>query len=176
MKLIVTRITSGFDRFNGFLTIIAAVLSVLIMLAVTITVVTRYFFDFVPKGWFELWEYSIVYITFLGSAWLLNREGHVVMDVVTSHLKPKAQNILNIVSSILGAMGCLALTYWGILVTVESGLAGHLELYGELYPPEWTILWIIPFGSLLLSIQFMRRIYRYSTGRGAAAGAAKLMD
>ncbi len=176
MKLIVTRITSGFDRFNGFLTTISAVLSVLLMLTVTITVVTRYLFDFVPKGWFELWEYSIIYITFLGSAWLLNREGHVVMDVVTSHLKPKVQSTLNIVSSILGTICCLALVYWGTRATVESALAGHLELYGELYPPEWAILWVIPFGSLLLAIQFMRRIHRYATGRGTEAGAAKLME
>lgn len=165
MKIVVTKIANGFDRFNAFLTIIVAVLTVLLMLTVTITVITRYIFNFAPKGWFELWEYSIVYIVFLGAAWLLNKEGHVAMDLVITRLGRKSQTILNITCSILGAIGCAALAYWGTLQTVKSALAGHLEIYGQLYPPEWTIMWIIPFGSCLLFIQFLRRTYRYATGQ-----------
>ena len=173
MKLVFKKVVLGFDRFNTFLMGVSLTLSVLLMLTVTIAVVTRYLFNFSPTGWFELWQYTMLYITFLGGAWLLNKEGHVTMDVITSRLQPRIQTTLNIISSILGAMCCGALAYWGTLQTVKSFLSGYLEVEAELNLPEWTIMWIIPFGSFLLFLQFIRRTYRFAAGR--IVKEAKLM-
>jgi TRAP-type C4-dicarboxylate transport system permease small subunit len=165
MRFVFKKIVDGFDRFNTFLMVASLTLSVLLMLTVTIAVATRYFFDFAPTGWFELWQYTMLYITFLGAAWLLNKEGHVMMDVITSRLQARTQTILNIISSILGAICCGALAYWGTLQTRTSFINGYIELEAELNLPEWTIMWIIPFCSFLLFLQFIRRTYRFATGR-----------
>ncbi len=79
-----------FDRLNGVLAVMGATLLILVMLSVSYNVATRYFFRFSTPGMFEIWEYSLLYMTFLGAAWLLRREGHVSMDIVLNHLKPRA--------------------------------------------------------------------------------------
>jgi len=162
MKLI-TKVANTFDRLNDLFALMAIVLLVFLMLSVTYAVIIRYFLGLTTKGLFEIWEYSLLYIPFLGAAWLLKREGHVSVDVVINYLNLRVRAILNTITSILGASVCLALAWGGTQVTWECFQEGR-RIPGELYPPEFPILMIIPLGSFLLFIQFMRRAYRYSGG------------
>lgn len=161
MKVILRIATNIFDRLNSFLAGIAIVLLALLMLSITYAVVTRYFLNFTTVGLFELWEYSLLYITFLGGAWLLEKEGHVGVDVILNQLKPKAQAVLNTITSLIGAAVCFTLAWYGTWMTVFSAKAGREILQGELYPPEFLILMVIPIGSALLFIQFLRRSYKF---------------
>lgn len=168
MKLI-DKAANIFDRLNDLLALMATVLLAFLMLSVTYSVVIRYFWGFTTFGLFEIWQYSLLYIPFLGVAWLLKREGHINMDVVLIRLKPKAQAILNGITSILSALTCLALIWGGTLMTWESFRAGH-RIIGELFPPEFLILMIIPIGSFLFFIQFLRRTYGYFGGQRIILG------
>ncbi|MFC1956196.1 TRAP transporter small permease [Chloroflexota bacterium] len=161
MKLILGIAAKIFDRLNTFLAAIATVLLALLMLSITYAVVTRYFLNFTTIGLFEIWEYSLLYITFLGAAWLLTKEGHVSVDVVLNQLKPKAQAVLNTITSLIGAVVCFVLAWYGTSMTLYSIQAGREILQGELYPPEFIILMIIPIGSCLLFVQFLRRSYKF---------------
>jgi TRAP-type C4-dicarboxylate transport system permease small subunit len=152
-----------FDRLNSVLAVMGATLLILVMLSVSYNVATRYFFRYSTPGMFEIWEYSLLYMTFLGAAWLLRREGHVSMDIVLNHLKPRAQAMLNTVTSILGALMFLALTWYGAQATWRLFQAGT-RIPGDLYPPQGAIVIIIPIGSFLLFIQFLRRTHGYFTG------------
>ena len=162
MKLI-AKVANILDRLNDLLALMAIGLIAFLMLSVTYAVVARYFLGFSTKGLFEIWEYSLLYIPFLGAAWLLKREGHVSVDVLLNHLKPRVQAIINTITSVLGAMVCLTLVWYGTQVTWRSFQEGS-RLYSVLYTPEFLIVMIIPIGSFLLFIQFLRRTYRYSKG------------
>ena len=157
----ITKVANIFDRLNDLLALVAMVLLAFLMLSITYAVVTRYFLGFTTKGLFEIWEYSMLYIPFLGAAWLLRKEGHVGVDIVLTHLKPRIQAVLNTITSFLGTLPCLALAWYGTQTTWESFQAGYRITNSELYPPEFLILMIIPIGSFLLFIQFMRRTRRY---------------
>ncbi len=159
MKLI-TRATSIFDRTIGLLSLFAGILIIYMMLSVTAEVATRYFLGGM-MGWvIEVSEYSLLFITFLATAWVLKREGHVRMDLVLRQLNPRAQTLLNIVTSIIGAVICLIIFWYGVQVTWNSYQIGY-TMAKPLRPPQFLILFIIPVGSFLLFIQFLRRTYGY---------------
>ena len=162
MKLI-TKASNIFSRLDNYLAVMTIVLIVFLMLSITYNVVTRYFWGSVTTGLFEIWEYTLLYIPFLGAAWLLERDGHVSVDIVIDYLQPGARAIFKTITSSLGAVVCLVLAWFGMQVTWQSFQAGY-QIRGELYTPEFAILMVIPIGSFLLFIQFLRKTYRYFTG------------
>ncbi len=155
-----TNIKAVFDRFLDSLTYFGAVILGLMVLFVCSEVISRSFLNR-PILWvLEVGEYSLVYITFLGAAWLLRTEGHVKVDIVLNRLNPRTQALLNIVTSILGAMACLVVVWYSAQLTwgyFESGV----RTPGAWGPPRYPIYVIIPIGSLLLFIQFLRRTHGY---------------
>ncbi|MFC1951785.1 TRAP transporter small permease [Chloroflexota bacterium] len=157
----ITKVTNIFDRLLNILAVMAVVLLVFLMLSISYEVVVRYFLGSSTYGLLEIWEYALLYVTFLAVAWLLKGEGHVSVDVVLKLLKPRVQVILNIITSSISAIACLGLAWYGALVVWESAQAGTRIIEGELYPPEFLIVMIIPIGSFLLFIQFLRRTYGY---------------
>jgi len=152
--------SKDFDRILGFLAFCAGILIVLIMVAITVGVVLR----FTPLGsivWiFEITDYCLLWITFLGTAWVLKQEGHVRMDMILNTLKPRNQALLNMMTSIAGAIACLILAFFSSKVTWQH-FQTHYLFTRFLEVPSYPILVIIPIGSLLLVVQFVRRTYGY---------------
>ena len=159
MKLL-RKATNIFDGTVNLLALLAAVILVLVMLAVVYAVFMRYFLNR-PTAWVqESVEFSLVFITFLGTTWLLKRGGHVTMDIVLKRLTPGAQTVVNIITSILGAITFLVVAGYGVEATWETFVAGASRTT-VLQIPTFLILWIIPVGSFLLFIQFLRMTYGY---------------
>lgn len=155
-----TKVGTVFDRIIGSLAFVAGILIIFIMLAIGSEIVTRYFLGKPPVGVMDISEIAILYITFLGAAWLLSIEGHVKMDIVLNRLRPRAQSIFNIVTSIVAAIICLILFWFSTEVTWDTFQRGLWEV-GIMEIPTFTIVLIIPIGSLMLFIQFLRRAYGY---------------
>ncbi len=153
-----------FDRTLDLCSVSGGVLFIAIMLAVSVKVVFRYFLHIALVGTDEISEVTLLYITFLGTAWLLRKEGHVRIDILFIRLKPKTQARLNIITSVLGAIMCLVLVWYGTLATLGLWHRGIVTPTILELPRALTIA-IIPVGSLLLSLQFMRRAWSYVTGK-----------
>lgn len=147
-----------FDRVLDFGIRAAAVLVFLSWCVVCLEVVMRHFLD-QPQVWVvEVVEYMILYSLFLGTAWLLREEEHVKVDFVLDRLKPEIQALLTAITSILGAVGCLVLVWYGAGSTLYNYKEG-LCTFTVMELPLWPFLMIIPVGSFLLFIQFVRRIF-----------------
>ncbi len=157
---ILKKFTSIIDNTNYLLAILAGLLIIFLMLTVTYEVVVRYFLGQSLIWTVEITGYILLYVTFLSAAWLLGREEHVKMDLVLNRLSPKAQAILNTITSVIGAIICLIIVWFGIKVTWQFYQLGYLAT-SELRPPQFLIILIIPVGSFLLFIQFLRRSYGY---------------
>lgn len=165
MKL-ATKASVFLDHTMSIPFFLAAVLVIFMMLAITTEVVARYFFG-EPMSWmFEIVEYSLVFFTFLGTAWVLKVEEHVKMDVVLSRLNPGTQALLNIITSIICAALWLLLTWYAVKVTWENFQSGYY-LNTLLGPPLFPMLAVIAFGSFLLFIQCLRRTYGFVGSRRA---------
>ena len=159
MKLL-RQASNIFDRLIDVLALVAIVIMASVTVLIVVEVTSRYFFNLPIKGSVEVAGYSLLFITFLGTAWLLRREGHVRMDFVLTRLNPRAQAYLNVITSLLCALIWVLIGWYGATVTLESFQTGYRTPF-ELKTPMFIILFIIPVGSFLLFIQFLRRGYGY---------------
>lgn len=142
---------------------LASVLIALGWLSICFEVVMRYFFNR-PQAWVrESTEYSLVFITFLAAAWLLKGEGHVKMDWLVNRLSPRGQALLTFITSIIGAITFLVVTWYTAKLTLFMHVEG-IHVLSELEPPQAPLAVVIPIGSFLLSIQFVRRAYNNLAG------------
>jgi len=155
-----TKAGTIFDIVTKSLTWLACIFLMFATLAVSVDVVLRYFFNR-PVVWvLEICEYILLYIVFLGAAWVLREEGHIRVGLLVDQLSSKTQSMFNVITSILGLMVCIVLSIYGTQVTWDYFLRSVPTLE-FLKLPKFLVLMIIPIGSYLLSIQFLRRSYGY---------------
>ena len=148
------------DRTIDSLAVFARVLVVLVMLVVCADVFLRYFFNS-PMFWvLESTQFALVFITFLGAAWVLKNDGHVRMDIMINRLSQRTRDRINIVTSILCAVACLVVTWYGVKVWWDYYQINYIYA-GSLKIPAYFLVAVIPIGSLLLFIQFLRKAYSH---------------
>jgi C4-dicarboxylate transporter DctQ subunit len=154
------RLSAIFDHIITWMSVLAGILLAFSVISVSISVATRYFFNY-PVGWVtEICAYILLYITFMVAAWVLKEEAHVTIDIILEQLKPRVQSFINIITSYISAIVCLILTFFGARETWELYKTGYFTPT-ELELPKWIINIIIFVGSLLLFIQFLRRGHGY---------------
>lgn len=152
--------------FNSIVNIGGALsggLLVVVMLLTSIKVIFRYVLREGLLGVDQISGTLLLYITFLGAAWVLRREEHVTIDLLVTRLSPKVQRWMNVFNSILGALICLILTIYGTLEVINSWQRGIL-IPAEIEIPRVINLAVIPLGSFFLFLQFMRRAQLYIRG------------
>ena len=148
-----------FDRILSLFMGLACIILCLVMLSVGLEVVLRYFFDR-PQVWvIELSEYALLYITFLGAAWVLKADGHVKVDIFTAWLSSKGRAICSLVSFLVCVTVSLVLVVYGGRVTWDHFSEG---IYNPtiLEVPKFAILLVIPLGGVTLLIQSLRGAVR----------------
>ena len=157
--MITKKVSNLFENINKLFAFVAGVIVILTMLAVVYEVLMRYFFRSPTLWTVEVSGYGLLYITFLGAAWVLMHEGHVRIDLLTNRLKTNTRVILNIITSIFGLIVMLVIAWYSARVTWSSYQTNYLAAT-ELQTPLFSVLLIIPIGSLLLVIQFLRNLSR----------------
>jgi len=156
-----------FDRLLDALAIAAGLIFVFIMLLVCYDVMMRYIFKN-PLGWtIEVCEYLLVYLTFLGSPWLLREGGHVNVDILFHYLPRVIIPVMKSLTLLIGTVALFILFIYSTQATWELYQRG-IEEIKILIIPKWILFSVIPFGSLFLSIesgrQLFAQIFRFNTG------------
>jgi len=150
------RLEKIFDRIMAVLAFTSGVILIFIMGSVCVDVIMRYFLNR-PLTWvIEISEYLLVYLTFLGTAWVLRNEGHVTVDILILGLNKKARAMTGIISSLVGLFVCLLIAWFGSVETWDNFQRG-VHIPSILQFPKAPLLAIIPFGCFFLMIQFVRR-------------------
>ena len=147
-----------FDRTIGLLAVFAGFLLIFATLSVTVEVIFRYFLNRSIMWVVEVSEYILLWVTFLAAAWVLRHEGHVRMDLLLNRLSSRAQSLLNTITSTIGVFVWLTVVWLGIRVTWRLYETGYFTPTIMEFP-KFIITSVIVVGSLLLSIQFMRRAH-----------------
>jgi len=140
----------------------ATLIFVAMTLVICAEVLMRYGFNS-PISWVvEISEYALLWITFLGTAWVLRNGGHVRVDILLQYLSPAALRACGLVSSAGGALTTLVLFGFGVDAT-WSAYARHAFKPTGIDVPTWMILIVIPIGALLLFFRFARLFFEYYT-------------
>lgn len=153
---IIRKFWTAFDFVLTLLANAGMVLLFLMMIAVCWEVFSRYFLGRGTTWVIEFSEYAILYMTFLGTAWLLREGGHVEMDILVKALQPGTQRVLRSTTSVLCALVCLVLAWSGAEVAIDH-LQRGLHQPTLMAPPDFPLFAVIPTGFFLLAVQFLRR-------------------
>ena len=164
-----TQAAKWFDRLNIALATIAGSFLVLITVAICWEILSRWILGVGNLWLVEISEYMLLYVTFLGAAWVLGNDRHVAIDLVLNQLSAANQRRLQVFLSSLGAICCLVIAWFGVVMTIDQFQAGIRETT-LLAPESFWITSVIPFGFLLLGVQFLRRVVRSALGLGLASG------
>lgn len=144
----------GVSRLNLFLAGISAATLFVATAAVFCEILSRLIFGKSLVWVVELSGYALLYMTFLGAPYLLEKNRHVAIDIVTTSLPPRLQVPLAFLVALLGGMICLYAAWYGLLVTLDQYQYGSRETT-VLAPRSYLLTWVFPLGMSLLSIQFV---------------------
>jgi C4-dicarboxylate transporter DctQ subunit len=154
------------ERFDKYLDIaekvfafFAGLLLLFVAFSTCTAIALRFMKIAVPLWSVQFNEYSLLWITFLGGAWLLRRGRHVSLDIVTRRVKPRALNILNIMLGFMGLGVCGLLTWITAAVAWDNFQRNVIDVRA-VDVPKYTILSIVFAGFLLLFLEFFNDVYR----------------
>lgn len=144
-------------RVENALAALGILVLILIIGAVCAEIVLRTFFAR-PQVWvIEFSEYGLLYVTFLGAAWLMRQDGHVRVDLLTNALGSEWKRRLALASAAIGFAVSVVLTVFGVIVTLDAQRRGLFKPT-VLEFPTWIVLAAIPLGSVPLVLRFLHRL------------------
>lgn len=126
-----------------------------IALSISYEVLVRYFFSSPTKWVDDFTDYTLLYTTLLTSTWLLKKGEHVRLTFLLDRLSPRPRRVMEVISSFICAIVCGYVMWYGAADTWDS-IKNSILLPRTILVPRYYIICIIPFGFLMLLVQFVR--------------------
>jgi tripartite ATP-independent transporter DctM subunit len=135
------------------LMLVARVVVGLMTLFITLDVVLRYFFNSPIAGSYELIEFMMVFVVFLGLSYTQVKKDHLAIDLFTNTLSERTMAVISSLTYSLSA-GVFGLITWRLidraLTEYEVGTVSTV-----LNIPLWMSYWVTVAGALILTISFL---------------------
>ncbi|UCF93329.1 MAG: TRAP transporter small permease [Desulfobacterales bacterium] len=141
-------------RIEETLAAVAGLLLVFIIFSICLSIALRTLNLQAPLWSVQFNEYSLLWITFLGGAWLLSKRRHVSLDILSRRLGDRGLARLNVFHAVLGLLVCGALTWISGAVTWDHFRRGVIDVRAVDVPKHW-ILAVVFVGFLLLALRFL---------------------
>jgi TRAP-type C4-dicarboxylate transport system permease small subunit len=143
-------------RLGGAILMIAAVIT-------TYDVFCRFFLNS-PTDWaLETAQYCLIYGTFLGGAYAFKEDLYIRVDVITSLLPEKLQESLRFAGHFITFVLFLIIAWYSAKYTLFCFSKGWTQ-NTAMQTPMWIPLVVIPFGSMIISLQnlllMLRHVFR----------------
>ncbi len=125
-----------------------------LVIIVCVDLTLRYFFN-APLLWgTEVTEILLLYITFLGAAWVFKEDSHVVIDVFIGKATGNGKKILTLFSYLLIGIVSVVLIYYGCVTTFDHYRRGVFNPT-IIETPIALIIAVIPIGSIPLLLEVL---------------------
>ena len=152
------------ERFSERLILITGLGVLAITLMVSFDVLMRYFLDQPQLFVDELTSFILVGVIFLGAGPTFYKGAHIRVDLLTSHLRPKIQSRLRVVTLSIGIvlLGIVAYETWVTAVSAfQTGRISAVMAY-----PLWTAMVFVPLGLILMVFFMVVELVKEMKGRG----------
>ncbi len=159
---------TGYDRFLGFCGLIAGISIAAVAVMVTLDVVLRNLGIGNFPWLIEVVEYELYVATFLATPWVLHQGAHVRVDLLPTLLPPPVARALEVLTDVIGTAISSVLFYYGLAAATDAFDLGSM-IFKELVVAEWWLLSILPLSAAMLTVEFLRRLYRVFRGRPPTA-------
>ncbi len=137
---------------------LAGLLLLCIVVSIWMSIALRMLNIQVPLWSVQFSEYSLLWITFLGGPWLLRKNQHVSVDIITRRLGIHKLSIVHIIHGLLGLIICGVLAWYSGVIVLNDFRRGIMDTRA-VDVPEYLILSAIFAGFLLLAIEFLRGLF-----------------
>lgn len=163
MTTLLTRSKRWFDGMLNAMAVVSGAILLFMMLLICYDVVMRYMFRN-PTGWaMEVCEYLLVYLTFLGSPWLLREKGHVNVDILFFFCSKRTIHKFKLFSCFVISIATFVLFIFTCGGTWDL-YQRHIIMIKMLTLPKWSVVWIIPFGCFFLCLESIRQFFSLLMG------------
>ena len=136
------------------LAVLAGLLLLFVIVSISVSITLRTLNLHVPLWSVQFNEYSLLWITFLGGAWLLRKKRHVSLDILTRRLSENNLRVLNYLHAVLGILVCGSLTWISGAVVWDHFQRGVIDVRA-VDVPKYLILAVVFLGFLILTLEFM---------------------
>lgn len=124
-------------------------------------VIVRYILNS-PTIWVgEVSGYLLIWISMMAVIVSLDKDKHIVVDLVFTHFSPRVKTILNIFTSFLMLAFCGLMMVEGSRYFLESYRMGWKH-YGNLYLPMSYTRSAVPLAGLFIALLLILKIYDYA--------------
>lgn len=168
LYIAINSLIRGISIINLLLASLAAVILVLATLMVFAEIISRLLFDHSLIWTVEISGYSLLYMTFLGAPYLLEKNRHVTIDLIANAITGLPGRILGTVVNLFGALICIYFAWYALQVTLDQ-YQFNIRVTSVLRPSRYLLTMIVPLSMLLLSIQFLLIATRCIRGQQNAA-------
>ena len=139
---------------NKIFVLFASLMMAALVIIVCVDLTLRYFFN-APLLWgTEVTEILLLYITFLGAAWVFKEDSHVVIDVFIGKATGNRKKMLILFSYLLIGIVSAVLIYYGFVATYDHYKRGVFNPT-IIETPIALIIAIIPIGSIPLLLEVL---------------------
>jgi C4-dicarboxylate transporter DctQ subunit len=147
-------IRHAFSRLNLACAALGAAILFFVAAIIVWEVISRALFGHSRLWVIEVSEYSLLFITFLGAPYLLEKNMHVVLDIVYDNLGPGMRRVATVINASLGLAICVLLTVVGISVVLDQYAVGVRQTT-VMAPHSYWITASLPLGMFLMGMQFI---------------------
>lgn len=144
------------DRVCAALAVVAAALFLFCTFSICYSILTRTLGVSSPVWVVQFNEYAMLWMTFLGTGYILMKNRHASIQILSSRFGEKGKRILDRIHNLMGVLLCLVLCYFTGLSTWDHIVRKVIDVQAVDVPKGYIIL-VIPAGFLILLLQFLRR-------------------
>jgi len=129
------------------------------MVVITVDVVLR---NLGFQSWahfFTFTEYALLVVPCLGAPWLVREKGHIYVEILLMHLRPRARRWLTTGIGLACIGICLVIAWYGFEVTLTDFLRAERDVR-SFDMPRWLVVGWIPLSFLMMAIEFGRFLWR----------------
>lgn len=147
---------SFFDRLLTAFAWLAGVIAVAIVAAICLNVALRNIFDETIYGLFDAIEYGLLAMTFLAAPWVLSKNAHVTVDLISRGLPPGPGRMLARITNGIGCVVALVFLIYAYQSMALSMSRGSM-IRTAFTIPEWWTLSVAPLSFALITLEFLRQ-------------------
>lgn len=137
---------------------IGAVLFGLMALLVCVDVLLRNLSTYSIPWAVEMTEYMLMVAAFLAAPWLAYTNDHIRVDVLVRALPAAGRKAATLIGNFVCLAICLVLAYESVKSLLSNAEQGSM-VFKVLIFPEWWLAIPITVSFILLSIEFIRRLF-----------------
>ena len=154
-----TGLNAAFDVLLQLCAAIAAAIFGVTAVAISINVVLRNSAGTTIFGLLDAVEYGLLAATFLAAPWVLWKNAHVTIDLLTANLPAAGARLLARLVSALGCLLSATFLWFAVQAALASAARGSM-IRTAFVVPEWLALSAAPIGFALISVEFLRQMLR----------------